>query len=550
MLVHGILSQMQYAEPPVPNITATGGNITKDGDYVVHSFTTSGTFQILDGEGQVEYVVVAGGGGGGSNGGGGGAGGYRSSVTGEYSGGGADAETPLTMTAGSYTVTVGSGGAGGTSGGNGSDGNDSVFHTITSVGGGGAGSDLVSRDGHSGGSGGGAGVGGGAAGTGGAGTTNQGYAGGDKSTSGPNYGGGGGGGAGAVGVNGTSTSGGNGGAPVYSSITGVSTPYAGGGGSGAEGGTAGLGAAGGGGNGTSNSTVAQAGFDGYGGGGGGSGYSSGYVAGGAGGSGIVIVRYYNPDYIDADAQAFLTATGISDTTITSAINELVLDFKAAGIWTLMDAIYPLVGGTADTHKYNLKDPQDTDAAFRLTYTGTITHSANGMQGDGSTGIADTQYTPSVEQTLNDRHFSMYSRTNSEEAGYDMGSYNTAVNADGGIGARWSGNIFYPIMNSTSAYYSAANSDSTGFFVANRQTGNSGNLEGYKFNTRVVNTSVTDVLSAAPMGLMGRQSIGTPNSGFTTRQYAFFSMGAGLTQTQQGDMYTAVQAFQTTLGRNV
>ena len=38
---------------------------------------------------EAEYVVVAGGGGGGGSGGGGGAGGYRSSVLGEYSGGGA-----------------------------------------------------------------------------------------------------------------------------------------------------------------------------------------------------------------------------------------------------------------------------------------------------------------------------------------------------------------------------------------------------------------------------------------------------------------------------
>ena len=58
----------------------------------------------------VEYVVVAGGGDGANNhGGGGGAGGYRSSVLGESSGGGALAEVPLVLTAGSYTVTVGAG---------------------------------------------------------------------------------------------------------------------------------------------------------------------------------------------------------------------------------------------------------------------------------------------------------------------------------------------------------------------------------------------------------------------------------------------------------
>jgi len=56
-------------------IAATGGTITTDGDYKVHSFTSNGTFT-PSAAGEVEYLVIAGGGGGGSYGGGG-AGGYR-----------------------------------------------------------------------------------------------------------------------------------------------------------------------------------------------------------------------------------------------------------------------------------------------------------------------------------------------------------------------------------------------------------------------------------------------------------------------------------------
>ena len=45
------------------------------------------------------------------------------------------------------------------------------------------------------------------------------------------------------------------------------------------------------------------------------------------------------------------------------------------------------------------------------------------------------------------------------------------------------------------------------------------------------------------------SLGTP-SGYTTKQCAFASIGSGLTDTEAANFYTAVQAFQTTLGRNV
>ncbi len=50
--------------------------------------------------------------------------------------------------------------------------------------------------------------------------------------------------------------------------------------------------------------------------------------------------------LDPDAQAFITAAGITDATQQSAINTLVTDLKGYGIWTKMKAIYPFVGGTS------------------------------------------------------------------------------------------------------------------------------------------------------------------------------------------------------------
>lgn len=98
----------------------------------------------------VEYLVIAGGGGGSGAtstnvaGGGGGAGGYRSSVSGESSGANSTAETPISLTTGTYTVTVGAGGAGTyTNNTVANSGTTSVFYTITSIGGGGGGSGSV-----------------------------------------------------------------------------------------------------------------------------------------------------------------------------------------------------------------------------------------------------------------------------------------------------------------------------------------------------------------------------------------------------------------------
>jgi hypothetical protein len=275
----------------------TGGVITVASGYRIHTFNSSSTFSIPSGLtlSNVEYLVIAGGGGGGSgdaspsaSGGGGGAGGYRCSVPGDSSGGGSSAESRIaSLTAGSYSVTIGAGGSArvssGGSDGSGYPGSNSVFSSITSIGGGGGGCGTAYPP-DSGGSG-----GGGDYGAGGSGTSGQGYTGG-TGRSNPYYGGGGGG-AGQTGRNYNTNSGrnGDGGSGVPSTITGSSVYRAGGGGAGVYSGNytgVGLGGAGGGGNGGRYDSPGQAGTANTGGGGGG-GPNPGYN----GGSGVVIIRY-------------------------------------------------------------------------------------------------------------------------------------------------------------------------------------------------------------------------------------------------------------------
>jgi hypothetical protein len=255
------------------SIKATGGAISFDGTYVVHSFNATGVFTptspIL-----VDYLVVAGGGGGGTSyGAGGGAGGLRCTVG--ATGGGGSLESRLSLNPQSYVVTVGAGGS------NGSAGSNSVFSSITSTGGGVGGSG--SAAGGAGGSGGGAGGNSGT--TGGTGTANQGYNGGAGAASG----GGGGGGAGSAGFNATTnaanSAGGYGGSGLELSIGGRPTFYAGGGGGYGQV-SPGYGGSLIGGNG-SRVTNAQASTNGR----ANTGSGGGGEPSGAGGSGIVIVRY-------------------------------------------------------------------------------------------------------------------------------------------------------------------------------------------------------------------------------------------------------------------
>ena len=291
---------LKFTDAYPGNITATGGTITTDGNYKVHTFNSSGTFTVTDisgGDGAIDYLVIAGGGGGGwSYGGGGGAGGYRTSY-GSVSGGNSSPETRLQVTAQAYTITVGAGGNGATGGPvtgaatNGS--NSSIGSDVVSIGGGrggnsgGSGSTLASRSGAVGGSGGGGGTGSADDPPGGAGTSGQGYAGGDTTADG---GASGGGGAGAAGTNHSVNDYGRaGGTGLASSITGSSVTRGGGGGSGGywSGGGGGSGGGGSGGR-VSPQAAASAATANTGGGGGGTPWTTSPANAG---SGVVIIRY-------------------------------------------------------------------------------------------------------------------------------------------------------------------------------------------------------------------------------------------------------------------
>ena len=278
-------------EPP-SYVTATGGTITTDGDFKVHTFTSSGTFTVTDAgdastSNTVDYLIIAGAGGGGSSvncqtsGGGGGAGGYRISFPNPATGG-------TSVSAQAYPVTIGAGGAGGANpnpytANAGAKGSNSVWNSITSAGGGAGGA--YSQGGcRPGGSGGGAGTNPSSPNrTGGTGNTppvspSQGNNGGTSSGGDGGNASGGGGGIGGVGGNASGSTKGPGGAGSPSTINGSNVTRA----------------AGGSGQPNCSSVNSTAGSANTGDGGSGSSAAGGVsrtAAGGAGGSGVVIIRY-------------------------------------------------------------------------------------------------------------------------------------------------------------------------------------------------------------------------------------------------------------------
>jgi len=249
---------------------------------------------------------------------------------------------------------------------------------------------------------------------------------------------------------------------------------------------------------------------------------------------------------DPDAQAFITAAVITDVTQQGAINTLVLALKGYSIWTKFKAIYPIVGGTASQHKFNLKDPRDLDAAFRLTFAVGVTHSSTGMVGNGSSGYADTFFTPSTSgMLLNSAHLGFYSRTNSNAYQVEMGNWNNTASTL--ILIRQAGNGTVR-MNNGAFNINFANTNAQGFYLSNRTASNV--IKAFKNGVvQVTSAQVSNSLPTTKITLLAFNDNGLVQY-YSTKQCAFASIGDGLTDAEAANFYTAVQAYQTTLSRQV
>lgn len=260
-------------------------------------------------------------------------------------------------------------------------------------------------------------------------------------------------------------------------------------------------------------------------------------------------RYAVASGYDSDAQAFFTATGISDTTIKTAVNQLVLDLKAASIWTKMTAIYPFVGGTSSTHSYNLKNT----AAYQITWNGTVTHNANGITGNGTNGYGNTNLACSV-LTANDTHLSIYSRTTggTTDNMIEMGATNGSSTTAHYIAARWN-NAFYGASYNDSGgtqTVNITNTDAAGFYLTSRRS--TTDFEGYKNSASQQTKTAT---STGSLPTTRNVYVGALNNGgtaafFSNRNIAFASIGASLTDAEESAFFTAVETFQDALSRGV
>lgn len=250
--------------------------------------------------------------------------------------------------------------------------------------------------------------------------------------------------------------------------------------------------------------------------------------------------------LDANALAFLTATGITDATITTAINKLVLDLKGYGLWNNALAYYPLVGGTSATCAVNLRSP----GTYNLSYIGAPVFASTGMT-PSDTGYADTGL---LDTTATIGAFAMgyYSRTNNTVAGIDIGVDDSASFTQELLwysSGPWirsylfhTGPLLITPAATTQGLLSTVSIATDGYVYINGAfSGNFGSV-----SDSPGTTGASFYIGGVRNGPFSCQR----ECAFAYFYGGLFSASFGVPSTDETNLYTAIQTFNTTLGRQV
>ena len=244
---------------------------------------------------------------------------------------------------------------------------------------------------------------------------------------------------------------------------------------------------------------------------------------------------------DVDALAFFTrvatAGGTLSTTEQTAVNQLVIDMKSTNIWDAMKAIYPMVGASAAACAQNLKS-----SSFTGTFSSGWTFASTGVTPNGTSAFMNTGL-----NDLNDLGTNATIGVYLNASGallWDLGVYNGSLISGISV-ANATSNNYINIRSALAINFTE--SFTGGLYVG---TDNGSTVDIYKNATNKATTSqVHNGLNLVHyVGCLNNN--GTPFL-FSGKRNAFtFFANANFTSTNITNLNSAVQAFQTTLSRNV
>jgi hypothetical protein len=231
------------------------------------------------------------------------------------------------------------------------------------------------------------------------------------------------------------------------------------------------------------------------------------------------------------------------------IRALVGGMYVIGTWQNSNAVYGFVGGNAFKHKFNWKAPT---GSFNLSFFGNITHNSLGMKGDGATGYANTNLTPSTSLILNSTHVSLYATdTDLNASAIDIASNTDGINKAIILIAGRNNNLllttFYNQSTNQGLLISSVRPIKNKYVIASKLSSNFNSI--FENGEKIAFTATTGgLLPTNPIVLMGAYTGDTTVGFFSKLRLGLVTIGAGFTDKQAIQQSRIVTYSQTILGR--
>jgi hypothetical protein len=247
---------------------------------------------------------------------------------------------------------------------------------------------------------------------------------------------------------------------------------------------------------------------------------------------------------DPDALRFLNAAGIQDQRTSQAINNLVVRLKNANLWTRYQIIYPFAGITSATMKWNLKNPQDTNAAYRIVFNNGGTFNQNAYTSDGVNDSASTFLIgTSIGTSLNNFSISYYIKDAIMDSGFDTGTRNNTQWLSMNFRTTTTGDMVARAFNNTATLL--AHSHTTGLMTVSRSS--SANFFMGINDTTTIATQTSVGRPAYNLVFGAYNDFGTVGQ-FQNRNFQFYAVGSSITAAEHEILWNTVAQYQSDLGR--
>ncbi len=277
----------------------------------------------------------------------------------------------------------------------------------------------------------------------------------------------------------------------------------------------------------------------------------------------VVLEFYNPSAAsitievdpssyDADAQIYFAAVSAAGGTLSAiekdAFSNYVAGLKTDGNWSKLKLLYPFMGGNAASNAINAKSP----GTYNITWSGTVTHSATGVDFDGTTGYGNTNFDASSGMSdINSSHLSLYVMENVQAVGQyaDIGFLNGTTSGWFTQIKRNDGTLYFDCGTSASRVSVAGNTNAIGYYVESRTSSTLSTVykDGSSFGSNSSANTATHGNFNIKM-LVGALNTATVPANYSARKLGFVTIGDGLSSGEADNMDSRFQTFKTAVGK--